>query len=298
MCHKLEGNYAEALVWFRKLNSSRDDVQFEIGSTYALWNKHSEAVDAYVKVVSSFGGSTLEEEALAILERYESEGTFNELHRNIASAYKQKAYANYRNDFDRAVTFYRKAMDYLARDYGDSPERASEALVRFASTDLTDALTILDEQNQAAIEYYERKLQNAHSDFEYARRSYQQALDEGAREFERSLRRARQQKRNYERDYNRYVQQNLSEEAERARKQMDHYENRIRYLMMNRNTIIHDSANYERRRMNDAEDDYQRILHSQQRIINDYVAPYRRAVNEARERLDQINAFHRAAYGM
>jgi predicted enzyme related to lactoylglutathione lyase len=297
VCHKLDANYSEALTWFRKLNANRDDVQFEIGSTYALWEKHDKAVEAYCKVIASFGGSELEEEALSLLEDYETQGSFNGLYQKIASAYRQKAFASFRNDFDRAVSFYKKSMDYVARDYDNSAARASDALVRTASTDLTSALTILDEQNQAALEYYERKLQNAHSDFRYAKRNYQDALDDGAREFEHSLRRARQQKRTYERNYNRYLQQNLSEEADRARRQMEHYENRIRYLLMNRDTIIYDSADYERRRMNDAEDTYHRILHSQQRIISDYVAPYRRAVNDARERLDQINAFHRAAYG-
>lgn len=297
VCHKLYGNYSEAITWFRKLNAGRDDVQFEIGSTYALWDKHGEAVNAYSKVVSTFGGSDVEEKALALLEDYEKSGSYDGLHRTISKAYKQKAFRAYSSDFDRAVGFYKTSMEYIAREYDGSAARASSALVMNASSDLTRALTILDEQNQAAIEYYERKLNNAHYEFQNARRNYDQALRDGAREFEQSLHRARREKRAHTQAYNRYVQQGLTEEADRAQRQMNHFENRIRHLMMNRDSIIHDSADYERRRMNDAEDDYHRIMNNQSGIINDYVAPYRRAVKEAQEQLDQINGFHRAAYG-
>jgi len=156
---------------------------------------------------------------------------------------------------------------------------------------------ILDEQHIAAREYYERQLNNAHYDLQRARRNYDDALRDGADEFRRSLHRARQQKRSYSDSYNRYVQEGLSVEADQAMQQMEYYENRITYLMLNRDTIIYDSADYERRKMNTADDDYHRILHSQQRIINDYVAPYKRKVEKAREHLDMTNNFHRTVFG-
>jgi tetratricopeptide (TPR) repeat protein len=297
VCHKLYGNYSEAISWFRKLNAGSDDVQFEIGSTYGLWEKHDEAVSAYSKVVSTFDGSDIEEKALLILENYEKSGSYDGLYRTIASAYKQKAFRLYSSDFDRAVGFYKISMEWVSREYDGSAARASSALVMTASSNLTQALTILDQQNQAAIEYYQRKLNDARYDFENARRSYDQAMRDGVREFEQSLNRARREKRVHAEAYNRYVQQGLSEDADRAQRQMIHFENQIKHLMLNRDSIIHDSADYERRRMNDAEDHYHRIMNNQAGIISDYVAPYRRDVKRSQEQLDQINGFHRAAYG-
>jgi len=297
VCYKLAGNYNEAIIWFRKLNQNRDDVQFEIGSTYALWNKHSDAVNAYSKVVSSFSGSSLEEKALTILEQYESESSFARLYLTIADAYKQKAFNGYDSDFNKAVMAYKKAMEYLARDYNDSAAAASAALFAKASSDLTNALMILDEQNIAAREYYERKLNSAHYNLRQARRSYDEAMYEGAQDFKNSVYKAQRQIRNYADSYNKYVQEGRDEEANHALEQKEYYENRLDYLILNRDTIIYDSADYERRRMNDAEDSYNRVLHNQHNIISDYVAPYKRKVKIARERLDMTNNFNRTAFG-
>lgn len=299
VCYKLAGDYNLAISWFRKLDTNRDDVKFEIAESYQLWGKHREAMEAYLEVIHYYDNTDLEQRALQIVEAYEYDGKdadFPDLYRKLSAVYKRKAFILFDNDFSVAVAAYKKSMEYISREYGDDPAKASRMALQDAAGQLSAAERILDEQRDAAEEYYMRKLDDALNHYEYKKREYERALHDAQRDFDHSLMQARRNRQRYVDDYNRYLQQGLQEQANQAKQQADHYERRISYLMMNRQTIIEDDVSFERRAMDGAYRDYQHIRNSRREIIDNYLAPYRRKVEEARRYLDMINQFHRAAF--
>ena len=299
VCYKLAGDYNLAISWFRKLDTNKDEVKFEIAECYKLWGKHREALENYLGVLYHYSNTELEQRTLIIVEEYDYAGKdtdFPQLYRKLGAVYKRKAFILYNNDFSLAITSYKKAMDYLARDHGGDPAKASRHILQDATQALTTAERILEEQRDAAEEYYMRKLDDALNHYEYKKREYERAIYNAERDFDSSLQRARHNRQRYLRDAQRYEQQGLREQAEQARRQAEHYERRISYLILNRQTIIEDDVDYERRAMDRAYRDYQQVRNSRRQIIDNYMAPYRRKVEQARNHLDMINNFHRTAY--
>lgn len=298
-CYKLKGDYAEAIGWFRKLDTSRDEVKFEIGECFRLWGKDREALAAYLEVLAYFSDTEIEQRALALVEDYSYsalESDFPTLHRNIAAVYGRRAELRYRSDFAGAVAAYRRSMEYLGRDFGDSPARASQAGVQESASRLTAAERVLEEQTVAAHEYYQRKLDDALNEYEHRRRVFDRELRQAEQDFDTSLNQARFQLQRKRDEYNRFLNQGMQAEAEQARQQAAQYENRINYLIANRMQIIEDDVRFERQNMERAQDEYQHIRNSRRQIVDQYLEPYRRAVRDARDRLDMITNLHRAAF--
>jgi len=218
------------------------------------------------------------------------------LYQKLGAVYKRKAFILYNKDFALAVAAYKSAMDYLARDHDGDPAKASRYLQLDATQSLSTAERILEEQHEAAQEYYQRKLDDALNHYEHMRHRYDRALHDAEREFEMQLMRARQNLENCKRDYQRYMNEGNQQAAEQARQQGEQYERRISYLIMNRHSIIEDDVSHERRQMEQARRDYEHVRNSRREIIDGYLAPYRAKVQEARAHLDMITSFHRSAY--
>jgi hypothetical protein len=299
-CFKSMQDYQQAIKWF--LEMSRTDANLlEVVDCYKLDGRMKESIFWLFEILEPYSENSAELTALDLIEEYDYSGKkadYPDFARRLSDVYLVKATKAYQSNFVQATKDYKKAVELLADDMGESPAKVSFSILDRSQNDYRAALEILDRQREAAERNFEDKVRRARDEIDEAERRLRRAQHDAERDYSYRLDNARSTLKRAEAKLSELKASTTAtpEEITRAENRVQQARRDLRYVQDNRDSIIRDYLRPYRRDVKEARDNYDDLLDRRTEIIEDYIAPYKRKVAEAKNSYERIRAMHEANF--
>lgn len=299
-CFKSMQDFQQAIKWLLEM-SRTDDNLLEVVDCYKLDGRMKESIYWLFEILEPYSGNSAELTALNLIEEYNytnKQLDYPDFARRLSDVYLVKATQAYQSNFVQATKDYKKAVELLANDMGESPSMVSFSILDRSQNDYRAAMEILDRQKEAAERNFEDRVRRARDDIEEAERKLRHAQRDAERDYEYRLNNAQ--------DTFKRAQQKLQEvkantaatpeEIQRAESRVQQAQRDLRHVQENRQEIIRDYLRPYQRDVREARDAYDTLLSRRTQIIEEYIAPYKRKVAEAKASYERIRAMHEANF--
>lgn len=299
-CFKAMQDYQQAIKWLLEMSRS-DENLLEVVDCYKLDGRMKEAIFWLFEILEPFAGNAAELTALDLIEEYNysaKKKDFPDFARRLSDVYLVKATQAYQSNFVQATRDYKKAVELLAEDMGESPAKVSFSILDRSQNEYRAALEILDRQKEAAERNFEDKVRRARDVIDESERRLRRAQHDAERDYDNRLENARMTLRRSQ-DKLKEVKANTAatpEEIKRAEQRVMQAERDLRYVQDNRQEIIRDYLRPYQRDVKEARDAYDDLLRRRTQIIEEYIAPYKRKVADAKASYERIRAMHEANF--
>ncbi len=299
-CFKAMQDFQQAIKWLLEM-SRTDDNLLEVVDCYKLDGRMKESIYWLFEILEPYSGNSAELTALNLIEEYDYSNKkldYPDFARRLSDVYLVKATQAYQSNFVQATKDYKKAVELLADDMGESPSMVSFSILDRSQNDYRAAIEILDRQKEAAERNFEDRVRRARDEIDEAERRLRRAQHDAERDYENRLENARVTlKRSH--DKLKEVKANTAatpEEVKRAEDRVHQAERDLRHIQEHRQEIIRDYLRPYQRDVREARDAYDSLLDRRTQIIEEYIAPYKRKVAEAKAAYERIRAMHEANF--
>jgi tetratricopeptide (TPR) repeat protein len=299
-CFKALEDYQQAIKWL--LEMSRTDANLlEVVDCYKLDGRMKEAIYWLFEILEPFNENAAELTALQLIEEYNysnKNSDYPNFARRLSDVYLVKATKAYKSNFVLATRDYKKAVELIANDMGESPAKVSFSILDRSQNDYRAALEILDRQREAAERNFEDKVRRARDDIDTAEDRLRRARRDADRDYENRLNSARYTlKRTQDKLAEVKASANATpEDINRAERRVQAAQRDLKYIRDNRQQIIRDYLRPYQRDVREAKDAYDNLLARRTQIIEQYIAPYKRKVADAKDSFERIRALHEANF--
>ncbi|GAB4283016.1 MAG: hypothetical protein Kow0029_28860 [Candidatus Rifleibacteriota bacterium] len=299
-CYKEMKDFQQAIKWLLEM-SRTDENLLEVVDCYKLDGRMKEAIYWLFEILEPYSENAAELTALKLIEEYdysEKKKDYPNFAQRLSDVYIVKATKAYNNNFAQATRDYRKAVELLADDMGETPAKVSFSILDRYQNEYRAALEILDRQKEAAERNFEDRVRRARDNIEEAERRLRRAEYDAERDYNNRLDLARETLKRSE-DRLKELKADTAatpEEIQRAENRVRQARNDLRYIQQNRDEIIRDYLRPYRRKVREARDAYDQLLDNRIKIIEEYIAPYKRKVAEAEDAYKRIRSMHEANY--
>ncbi|MEW6712010.1 MAG: hypothetical protein AB1403_19460, partial [Candidatus Riflebacteria bacterium] len=299
-CFKAMADYQQSIKWLLEM-SRTDDNLLEVVDCYKLDGRMKESIYWLFEILEPYSANSAELTALNLIEEYDYSNKkidYPDFARRLSDVYLVKSTQAYQSNFLQATKDYKKAVELLANDMGESPSMVSFSILDRSQNDYRAAIEILDRQKEAAERNFEDKVQRARNDIDEAEHRLRRAQHDAERDYEHRFENARMTLKKAQ-DALAAVKANTAatpEELQRAQNRVQQAERDLRYIQDNRQEIIRDYLRPYQRDVREARDAYDNLLSRRVEIIEEYIAPYKRKVAEAKAAYERIRAMHEANF--
>lgn len=299
-CFKAMQDYQQAIKWLLEM-SRTDDNLLEVVDCYKLDGRMKESVYWLFEILEPFSSNSAELTALDLIEEFSypsKKNDYPDFARRLSDVYLVKCTMAYQSNFVQATKDYKKAVELLSEDMGETPAKVSFSILDRHQNEHRAALEILDRQKEAAERNFEDKVRRARGEIEEAERRLRRAQRDAETDYTNRLENARRTVMRAEAKLAEVKANTVAtpEEIKRAQNRLQQAQRDLRYTQDNREAIIRDFIKPYRRDVKEARNAYDNLLDRRVEIIEDYIAPYKRKVSEAKKAYERIRSLHEANF--
>lgn len=299
-CFKALEDYQQAIKWLLEMRRT-DANLLEVVDCYRLDGRMKEVFYWLFEILEPYQENAAELTALQLIEEYDypaKKTDYPNFARRLSDVYLVKSTKAYQSNFVQATNDYKKAVELLADDMGESPAKVSFSILDRAQNDYRAALEILDRQKEAAERNFEDRLRRARSKIDEAEHRLRRARRDADNNYENRLRYARN---TLARAQSKLKEVKTSatatpEEIQRAENRVKSAQRDLRHIQTNKEQIIRDYLRPYHRDVKEARDNYDDLIARRKQIIESYIAPYKRKADDAKASYERIRSLHQANF--